>query len=185
MDRMWRVLALGADHGRALGEAPQRLPQVGGAAHERHGELPLVDVMGLVGRGEHLGLVDVVDPDGLQDLRLGEVPDPALGHDRDGHRGDDAVDHVGVTHPGHAALGADVGGHALKRHHRDRAGVLGDLGLVGRDHVHDHAALEHLRHAALHPCGPGGRLGGLRGGLGGSSPRDSAVSVDGGHSNLA
>src|SRR5579862_2147502 len=152
-------LALRPDHGRALGDPAQRLPQVGGAADERHGELPLVDVMLLVGRGEHLGLVDVVDPDRLQDLRLGEVPDPALGHDRDGDRGDDAVDHVWVAHPGHAALGADVGGHALQRHHRDRAGVLRDLGLVGRDDVHDHAALEHLRHTALHARGPGDRLG--------------------------
>ena len=40
-------------------------------------------------------------------------------------------DHVGVAHPGHAALGADVGGHALQRHDRDGAGVLGDLRLLG------------------------------------------------------
>jgi len=64
-----------------------------------------------------------------------------------------------MTGMDNAALGPDVGGHPLQRHHRDRAGVLGDLGLVGRDHVHDHAALEHLRHAALHPRGTG-----LRGG---------------------
>src|SRR3712207_8183311 len=57
--------------------------QVGGAAHERHGERPLVDVVGLVGRGEHLGLVDVVDADGLQHLRLDEVPDAGLGHHRE------------------------------------------------------------------------------------------------------
>ena len=60
-----------------------------------------------------------------------------------------AVDHVGVAHPRDAALGPDVGGHALERHHCDGAGVLGDLGLLGGDHVHDHAALEHLGHAAL------------------------------------
>ena len=114
--------------------------------------------MRLVGGGEHLGLVDVVDPDGLQHLRLGEVADPALGHDGNGHRRDDAVDHVGVAHPGHAALRADVGRDALKRHHGDRAGVLGDLGLVGVTDVHDYAALEHLRHAALDPRGAGDRL---------------------------
>ena len=60
-----------------------------------------------------------------------------------------AVDHVGVAHPRDAALGADVGGDPLERHHGDRAGVLGDLGLLGGDDVHDHAALEHLGHAAL------------------------------------
>ena len=45
---------------------------------------------------------------------------------------------------------ADVGGNALERHHRAGAGVLGDLRLLGRDHVHDHAALEHLGEAGLH-----------------------------------
>ena len=34
---------------------------------------------------------------------------------------------------------ADVGRHALERHHRDGAGVLGDPGLVGGGDVHDHA----------------------------------------------
>ena len=43
-------LALGADHRRALADAPQRLAEVGRAAHERDLERPLVDVVGLVGR---------------------------------------------------------------------------------------------------------------------------------------
>ena len=38
-----------------------------------------------------------------------------------------AVDQVGVAHARDAALGADVGGHALERHDGDGAGVLGDL----------------------------------------------------------
>ena len=71
-----------------------------------------------------------------------------------------AVDHVGVAHPGHAALGADVGGDPLERHDGDGAGVLGDLGLLGVDHVHDHAALEHLGHAALDAGGAGDAGGG-------------------------
>ena len=59
MVRMWRTastmlpragLALGADHGRAFGDAPQRLAQVARAAHERHLEVALVDVVLLVGR---------------------------------------------------------------------------------------------------------------------------------------
>ena len=66
-----------------------------------------------------------------------------------------AVDHVGVAHPGDAALGADVGGDPLERHHRDGAGVLGDLRLLGGDDVHDHAALQHLGHAALDAGGAG------------------------------
>ena len=48
-----------------------------------------------------------------------------------------------------AALRADVGGHALERHDRDGSGILGDLGLLGGDDVHDDAALEHLGEAAL------------------------------------
>src|SRR5207245_875595 len=43
-------LALGADHGRALGDAAQGLAEVGGAADEGHRERPLVDVVHLVGR---------------------------------------------------------------------------------------------------------------------------------------
>ena len=125
----------------------------------------------LIGGGEHLGLVDVVHPDRLQHLGLGEMPDPALGHDGDGHRGDDPVDHVGVAHPGHAALSADVGGHALQGHHRDGAGILGDLGLIGRDNVHDDAALQHVGHAPLDPLGPRPRSSAARGtaGTGGST----------------
>ena len=60
-----------------------------------------------------------------------------------------AVDQVGVAHARDAALGADVGGHALERHDGDGAGILGDLGLLGGDDVHDDAALEHLGESAL------------------------------------
>ena len=79
-------LALGADHRRALGDAPKRLAQVGRAADERDLEGLLVDVVGLVGGGQDLGLVDVVDLERLEDLSLGEVADPGLGHDRDASR---------------------------------------------------------------------------------------------------
>ena len=44
----------------------------------------LVDMIDVVGGGENLGLIDVVDLDGLQDLRLDDVTDAALGHDGDG-----------------------------------------------------------------------------------------------------
>ena len=142
-------LALGADHRRPFGDAPQRLAEVRGAADERHGERPLVDVVGLVGGREHLGLVDEVDAERLEDLRLDEVADAGLGHHRDRHRLLDPLDHLGIAHPGDAAVGADVGGNPLERHHRARPGVLGDAGVLGRDDVHDHAALEHLGEAAL------------------------------------
>jgi hypothetical protein len=145
-------LALGPDHRRALGDAPQRLAKVGRPADERDCERPLVDVMGVVGRGQHLGLVDVVDTERLQDLRLDEVPDPRLGHDRDRDRVDDRLDHVGIAHARDAALGANIGRDPFQGHDGHRAGILGDLGLLGGDDVHDHAALEHLGHAALYPA---------------------------------
>ena len=50
-------------------------------------------------------------------------------------------------------------GHPLERHDRDGAGVLGDLGLLGVDDVHDHAALQHLGQAPLDAEGAGRRLG--------------------------
>ena len=65
---------------------------------------------------------------------------------------------AGVAHPGDAAGGADVGRHALERHDGDGAGILGDVRVVGRDDVHDDAALEHLGEALL--GGPGGGFDG-------------------------
>ncbi len=103
----------------------------------------------LVGGREHLALVDVVDLERLQDLRLDEVADARLGHHRDRHRLLDLHDLGRVGHARDAALGADVGGDALERHHRDRPGLLGDLRLLGARHVHDHAALQHLGETAL------------------------------------
>ena len=171
IDRRWRDrlhdvagagLALGADHGRPLGDAAQGLAQVGGAADEGHGERPLVDVVGLVGGGEHLALVDEVDPQRLQHLGLGEVPDAGLGHHRDGDRGLDRLDHGRVAHAGHPAVAPDVGRDPLEGHDRHRAGVLRHHGLVGVDDVHDHAALEHLGQAPLDQVAARRRPGGLR-----------------------
>jgi hypothetical protein len=109
----------------------------------------LVDVVVLVGRGEHLALIDIVHADGLQDLRLDEVADAALGHDRDADGGHDRADQARVGHARHPALNADVGRNPLERHDRHGPGLLGDHGMFGRDHVHDDAPLEHLRQPAF------------------------------------
>jgi hypothetical protein len=77
------------------------------------------------------------------------VADAHLGHDRDRHRLLDALDHARVGHASDAAVLADVGGNTLERHDRNGARGLGDLCLIGRDDVHDHAALEHLGEARL------------------------------------
>src|SRR5918995_1645528 len=146
-------LALRPDHRRALGDPPQRLPEVRRTADERDGELPLVDVVGRVGRREHLGLVDVVDLERLEDLRLDEVADAALRHDRDGHGLLDLADLLRIRHARDAALHADVRGNALERHDGHGAGLFGDPRLLGVDDVHDDAALEHLGEPALHSHG--------------------------------
>ena len=143
-------LALRADHGRSLGDPAERLAEIGATADEGDGELPLVDVVLGVRGSQHLGLVDVVDLERLENLRLDEVTDPRLGHDRDGHGLLDLGDLVRIGHAGNTAVAPDVGGHALEGHHRARAGVLGDPGLLGVGHVHDHPALEHLGEAAFH-----------------------------------
>src|SRR5713226_2228990 len=82
-------LTLGANHGRTFGDSSQRLTEVATAADERNLERVLVDV---------------VDPKRLEDLRLDKVADPALRHDRDGHRLHDRADEGRIRHPRHAAL---------------------------------------------------------------------------------
>lgn len=106
-----------------------------------------INVMLLVGGGEDLALVDVIDADGLEDLGLDEVADAGLSHDGDGDGPLDLLDEAGVAHAGDAALGADVGRDALEGHDGDRAGLLGEAGLLGGDDVHDDAAAEHLGEA--------------------------------------
>ena len=144
-------LALGANHRRALADPPQGLAEVGRSADERDLEGVLVDVMRLVSRRQDLGLVDVVHLERLQDLRFREVADSGLRHHRDRHDLLDLLDHPRARHPGDAARRADVGRHALERHHRHRARVLGDSRLIRGGHIHDHPALEHLGQAALDP----------------------------------
>jgi hypothetical protein len=63
--------ALGADHGGALGDAAQGLAQVAAATDEGDLEGGLGDVVDVVGGGQDFGLVDVVDANGLEDLKKG------------------------------------------------------------------------------------------------------------------
>mmetsp|Transcript_34965 Transcript_34965/g.109908 ORF Transcript_34965/g.109908 Transcript_34965/m.109908 type:complete len:329 (-) Transcript_34965:79-1065(-) len=143
-------LALGAEHGGTLGDAAERLAEVAAAADEGNLELVLVNVVLLVGHGEHLGLIDIVDLEALKDLGLHEVSDARLGHDRDAHGLLDLTDHLRVGHARDAALGADVGGDALQGHDGHGASLLGHAGLLHVHHVHDDTALEHLGEASLH-----------------------------------
>ena len=80
-------------------------------------------------------------------------------NDRDGDGIDDAGDEVGIAHPRHAALSANVRRDALESHDGDGTRVLGDTSLLRCDDVHDDAALEHIRHAALDGEGAGAGSG--------------------------
>ena len=146
-------LALGTNHGRAFGDAAQCLAKVGGTADERDCELPLVDVVGVVGRGQHLGFVYIVDAQTLKNLRLHKVPNTGFSHHRNRYRIDDALDEVRVAHASDAALRANVCRHALQSHHGHCTSVFSNLRLIRVDHVHDDAALEHFGHAALDEIG--------------------------------
>ena len=142
-------LAFGANHGRAFTDTPQRFAQVAAATDKRDIEIMFVDVEALVGRGQDLALVDEVDAQRLQDLRLDEMADTHFSHDRDADGGHDLLDQTGVRHTGHAAADADIGRHALQSHDGHRARFLGDTRVLRGNDVHDDAALEHLRQTAL------------------------------------
>src|SRR5438105_9492678 len=144
-------LALGADHGRAFAGAPQRLAQIARPANERNGEGMLIDVVGFIGGGEHFGFVNVIHAQLLQNLRLGEVTDTALGHHRNGDSLHDLADFLRRGHASHAALGANLRRYPLQRHHGSRPRLLGDGGLLGVGDVHDHPALDHFGQAGLQP----------------------------------
>lgn len=64
--------------------------------------------------------------------------------------------HLGVRHAGHAAVTADVSGHALQSHDRHGARLLGDARLLGGHHIHDHAACRAVWQARSVGRGGGG-----------------------------
>lgn len=58
-------LALGTDHCRSLPDTAEGLWERAASTHERNSEVVLVDVVCVIGEGEHLALIDVVDLHGL------------------------------------------------------------------------------------------------------------------------
>lgn len=152
--------ALGPDHGSALGNTAQGLAQVTAAADKGHAKGALLDVALVVGGRQDLGLVNVVDAQGLEDLALDEVADAGLCHDGDGDGVLDLLDHGRVGHAGDAAVLADIGGDSLEGHDGAGTSFFGDAGLLGVGDVHDDAALEHLGETGLE--GEGGRRSGRR-----------------------
>lgn len=142
-------LTLGSDHGGTLGDAAQSLTEVTAAADKRHAEGALLDVALVVSGCQDLGLVNVVNAQGLEDLALDEVADTGLGHDRDGNGLLDLLDHGRVRHAGDAAVLANVGGDSLEGHDGAGTSFFGNAGLLGVGDVHDDTTLEHLGEAGL------------------------------------
>ena len=142
--------ALGANHGRAFGDAPQRFAQIARAADERNVEIVLPDVIFFVGGSEHFALVDEIHFQRFEHFRFGEVADADLGHDRNADGLHDFANDFEGGHARDAAFLANVGGHALERHDGAGAGFFGDSRLLGVGDVHDDAALEHFGEADLY-----------------------------------
>src|SRR5690348_11730225 len=95
-------LALGADHGCALGDPAQSFAQVARSAYKWRCKGVLIDVVRFVGGREDLALIDEIDANFLQDLGLGEVADAGFGHDRDRYGLDDLLDEPRPRHAGNA-----------------------------------------------------------------------------------
>ena len=58
-------LSLGANHGRTFIHAAQGFAQIFGTADKGHFELALIDMVDIIGRGEHFAFIDVVDFNGF------------------------------------------------------------------------------------------------------------------------
>src|SRR5208337_4945514 len=84
--------SLCADHGRPLVDPAERLAKVTCTADEGDLEQLLIDMILFVCRCQDLALVDHIDPEDLQHLRLDKMADPDLPHDRNGDRRYDLKD---------------------------------------------------------------------------------------------
>ena len=115
-------------------------------------------MIGIVGWRKHFALVDVIDFDGLQYLRLDKVPDAAFRHNGNAHRSLDTLDHGGIAHARHPARRTNIGRNAFEGHNRASSRLLGDARLLGRGHIHNHTALEHLGKCAVEYAAVLGRL---------------------------
>src|ERR1700722_19238235 len=72
---------LGTNHGCAFGDPTESLAEIPRAANKGCIESVLINMVSFVCRGKDLAFVDEVDPELLQDLRFGKMPNASLGHD--------------------------------------------------------------------------------------------------------
>src|SRR5204862_431921 len=92
-----------------------------------------------------------VDAERLENLRLDEMPDARVGHDRNGHGLLVLLDLFHARHERHAAVAAAVPGRAPHRPDGCRARAVGNLRLLRMDDVQDGAAPAASRAVRTHP----------------------------------
>ena len=136
--------ALGANHRSTLGYAAQGLAQVLGTADKRYVKLCLVDMVNVIGRTEHLTLVDIVNLYGLQYLCLGNVADAALCHHGYAHGLLNTANHFRVAHSRYTTCCTYIGRNSLKCHHGACSCLFGYACLFRGCNVHNNSALKHL-----------------------------------------
>ena len=108
--------ALGTDHGSPLVDPAQCLAQIFGTADKGYAEIPLIDMVDIIGRGKNFALINVVDLDGFQNLCIHKLPDPAFCHYGNGNGLLDSTDHLRIAYTGNAAGCTDVCGDPLQCH---------------------------------------------------------------------
>lgn len=77
-------LTLGVYHGGTLADMVKGLIEVMTVIDEGNTEVVLIDVIFIIGRGENLGLIDVVNTDGLKNEGYDKVANVSLSHDWNG-----------------------------------------------------------------------------------------------------
>ena len=134
-------LTFGTDHRCALVDPAECLAEIFCTADKRYFEIAFVDMVNVIRRGENFALVDVVDFDGFEHLRLYKVTDPAFCHNWDRNGFLDAADHFRIAHTGNAACCTDVCRDTLQRHNGTCTSFLCNMCLLRSGNVHDNAAL--------------------------------------------
>src|ERR1700722_10155513 len=111
----------------------------------------LPDVVLFVGGCQHFALINEVHLERLKHFRFGKMPNAHFSHHGNGDGPHDLADDLDRSHSRHATFFTNVRWHPFQSHDRAGSCALCNLGLLGVGHVHDDAALEHLRQAHLHP----------------------------------
>ena len=131
----------GTDHGCALIDPAECLTEIFCTADKGYFKIAFIDMVDIIRGGENLTLVDVVDFDGFEHLRLYKVANAAFCHNRDGNGLLDAADHFRITHTGNAAGCTDVCRNPLQCHNGTGTSFLCNMCLLRSGNIHDDAAL--------------------------------------------